>query len=160
MASLSPIPGQDTFSVVSVSCGLSGSQVGSTTTTASGGSFDCSFPDGPASSTVSVQVKDSDNANSNTATQTVTINNVAPTVTLSGSNAVAVNEGTTHTYGFTVTDPGADTFSVVSVSCGANGTQVGTTTTTTSGGSFDLLVPGWSGVEHRVGAGQGFRQRQ
>ena len=87
MASLSPIPGQDTFSVVSVSCGANGSQVGSTTTTASGGSFVCTFPDGPASSTVSVQVKDSDNANSNTATQTVTITNVAPTVTLSGSNA-------------------------------------------------------------------------
>ena len=64
-------PGDDTFSVVSVSCGINGSQVGTTTMTATGGSFVCSFPDGPANSTVSVQVKDSDNANSNTATQIV-----------------------------------------------------------------------------------------
>ena len=66
---------------VSVSCGAGGSQVGTTTVTASGGSFVCSFPDGPASPTVSVQVKDSDNANSNTATQTVTVANVPPVIT-------------------------------------------------------------------------------
>ena len=77
-------PGADTFSVVSVSCGANGTQVGSTTTTASGGSFVCTFPDGPASSIVSVQVEDSDGADSNTATQTVTINNVAPTVDFVG----------------------------------------------------------------------------
>ena len=46
------------------------------------GSFVCSFPDGPASSSVSVQVEDSDGADSNTDTQTVAIANVAPTVTL------------------------------------------------------------------------------
>ena len=62
-------PGDDTFSVVSVSCGINGSQVGTTTMTATGGSFVCTFPDGPANSTVSVQVKDTDNANSNTDTQ-------------------------------------------------------------------------------------------
>ncbi len=75
-----PDPGVDTFSVVAVSCGANGSQVGSTTTTASGGSFVCSFPDGPKTSTVSVQVKDSDLANGNTATQVVTIANVNPIV--------------------------------------------------------------------------------
>ncbi len=124
-----------------MSCGLNGSQVGSTTTTASGGSFVCSSPDGPASSAVSVQVSDSDGANSNTATQTVTINNVAPTVTLSAGNDLTANEGTQHTYSFSVTDPGADTFSVVAVSCGANGGQVGSTTTTAFGGSFDCSFP-------------------
>ena len=39
---------------------------------------------------------------------TVTVNNVAPTVTLTGD--ATVNEGATHTYSFTVSDPGADTF--------------------------------------------------
>ena len=42
------------------------------------GSFKCTFPDGTADSTVSVQVKDSDNAESNTDTIHVTIANVAP----------------------------------------------------------------------------------
>ena len=74
---------------------------------------------------MSVQVKDSDDALSNTDTQTVAMSNVAPTVTLSAGNDLSVNEGTQHTYAFTVTDPGDDTFTVVSVSCGANGTQVG-----------------------------------
>src|SRR6185295_20421137 len=83
--------GVDTFSVVSTSCGANGTP-GTTTTTASGGSFVCTFPDGPASSVVSVQVKDSDNANSNVATQNVTINNVAPTVTLSAGNDLSVDE--------------------------------------------------------------------
>jgi putative hemolysin len=134
-------PGVDTFTVLSVSCGSGGSQVGTTTTTLGGGSFVCSFPDGPAGPIVSVQVKDSDNDNSNIATQTVTVANVAPTVSLSAGNDLSVTEGTQHTYSFSVSDPGIDTFSVVSVSCGANGSQVGTTTTTTSGGSLVCSFP-------------------
>src|SRR4029079_17697016 len=82
----------DAFTVVSTSCGANGSQVGSAITTPTGGSFVCSFPDGPASSTVSVQVKDSANANSNIASQSVTVANVAPTVTLSGTNDLTVDE--------------------------------------------------------------------
>ena len=100
----------NSFTVVAVSCGANGSQVGATSTTASGGSFDCRFPDGPASSAVSVQVTDSDNANSNTATQTVTVNNVAPvvnTVTMSSIDSVSGIATLTATFG----DPGADTFS-------------------------------------------------
>ena len=73
-----------TFTVVSASCGANGTQVGTTTTTASGGSFVCSFPDGPASSIVSVQVKDNANANSNIATQTVAVANVKPSIVLTG----------------------------------------------------------------------------
>src|SRR4029079_4001460 len=96
----------DTFTLVSTSCGANGSQVGSATTTPTGGSFVCSFPDGPSSSTVSVQVKDSANASSNTDTQTVTIANVAPTVTLSATNDLSVDEGSQHSYAFGVSDPG------------------------------------------------------
>ena len=110
-------PGVDTFSVVSTDCGLNGSQVGLTSTTLSGGSFDCLFPDGPASSTVSVQVKDSDNANSNTASQAVSVLNVAPSVTPSAATDLTVTEGTTHTYTLRVTDPGLDTFSVANPDC-------------------------------------------
>ena len=82
-------PGQDTFTLVSVSCGANGSQVGTTTfnTTNGAGSFVCLFPDGPASTIVSAQVKDSDNANSNIPTQTVTVANLKPTVVLSGVTA-------------------------------------------------------------------------
>ena len=68
---------------------------------------------------VSVQVEDSDGADSNIATQDVTINNVAPTVSLSGTGTV--NEGSTHGYSYTTSDPGDDTLRCVSVSCGANG---------------------------------------
>ena len=82
-------------------------------------------------------------ANSNIVTVTLTVNcvNDAPVVTLSAANDLTVNEGTNHTYSFTVSDAGGDTFTVVSVSCGANGTQVGTTTTTASGGSFVCTFP-------------------
>ena len=59
---------------------------------------------------MSVQVEDSDRDASNTSSITVTISNVAPTVTIAGAEDVV--EGSTHTYTFTVTDPGVDTFSV------------------------------------------------
>ena len=64
---------------------------GTDTNTNSSGSFKCSFADGPANSTVSVQATDSDSAAGNTATQTVTVANVAPTATL-GNNG-PVDEG-------------------------------------------------------------------
>ena len=129
-------PGADTFTVVGVSCGANGTQVGSTTTTASGGSFVCSFPDGPADSEVSVQVKDSDDALSNTDTQTVTVANVAPTVVLSGADSA--DEGQTKTYTYTVTDPGTDAATTTVVEdCGANGTR----TDTPAADSFDCTFP-------------------
>src|SRR5262249_10597691 len=59
-----------------------------------------------------------------------TVSNAAPTVTLSASNDLSVNEGTTHTYSFTITDPGQDGVTAVSVSCGANGSPVGIATFT------------------------------
>ena len=71
------------------------------------GSFQCFFADGPATTNVTATVTDSDGA-SDTDNQVVvvTVNNVAPTVTLSASNDLSVNEGTTHTYSFTVQRPG------------------------------------------------------
>ena len=121
---------------MSVSCGAYGTQSGSTTFTAGQRSWQLRlfFPDGPASSTVSVQVKDSDNDNSNLAELTVAIANVAPTVVLSGP--ATADEGQTKTYTYTATDPGADTL-VITESCGANGVR----TDTPAVNSFDCTFP-------------------
>jgi hypothetical protein len=72
----------------------------------------------------------------------VTIANVAPTVVLSGDTFA--NEGTTHTYSFVITDPGADTqnYAAGYPKCGANGTVTGTPTITNSGGSFQCTFFG------------------
>ena len=116
---------------------------GPTATTATGGSFVCSFPDGDASIDVSVQVKDSDDALSNTDTQTVTINNVAPTVTLAAATTCrstrAPSTRTPSRSPTRVTTPSAWS----SVSCGANGSQVGSHHD--DGGRWQLrcAVPGW-----------------
>ena len=79
-------PGADTFTLDATECGTGGSQVGADTfNPATGaGSFDCSFPDGPASPTVSVTVSDSDGA-SDSDTLAVTVNNVKPSIVLTGA---------------------------------------------------------------------------
>ena len=136
-------PGQDTFTYSAgfnpPICGSGG--VTHATSTVSGGTFSCFFPDGPASTNVAIKVDDSDGAASNTATQTVAVANVAPTVVLSG--AASVNEGSTHTYTYTVSDPGQDTFTVSAgyPTCGTGGSVTGTPSTTTSGGSFNCFFP-------------------
>src|SRR5207244_806082 len=95
-------PGADTFSLVSETCGTNGTLSNAAFTSSTGaGSFDCTFPDGPKSSTVSVQVKDSDNASSNTSSITVTIANVAPTATFNAP--ASVNEGSS--IGLSLTSP-------------------------------------------------------
>src|SRR5205085_4181883 len=109
------------------------------------GSVECRFPDGPNSSTVSASATDSDGATGNTDSQSVTVANVAPTVVLNG--AANVDEGSTHTYTFTVSDPGDDTFLASSgyPDCdtgGSNGTLVpGSYAPTATGGSFDCNFP-------------------
>jgi hypothetical protein len=133
-------PGVDTVESVVVGCGTGGDKVSETHTDTTG-SVECRFPDGPAGPTVSVGATDSDLAPSNTATQGVTVTNVAPSVTLANTNDLSVNEGTQHTYAFTVTDPGVDTFDIAATGCGANGTLVGTAVTTATGGSFVCSFP-------------------
>ena len=85
-------------------------------------------------------VSDSDGA-SGSDTLVVAVANVAPTVTLAGS--ASANEGTSHTYSFTVSDPGADDFVLGTTECGANGVQVGgdTFNSTTGAGSFVCSFP-------------------
>ena len=136
-------PGTDTVSSVAVSCGTGGQLVaGSDSNSDTAGSFKCTFPDGPASPTVTVQATDSDNAAGNTASRPVTVTNVAPTVTLTGLDEVV--EGSTHTYSFTVSDPGMDTFTLNAgyPTCGLNGTLVaGSLNVTAAGGSFQCTFP-------------------
>jgi hypothetical protein len=131
-------PGVDTFTVDTYGCGGSGVYVtGSLTTSASGGSFQCTFPDGPASSSVNVKVKDSDGASDSDseAVQVVAIANVAPTVDLSGP--ASASEGDTKTYTYTVSDPGDDLNPAITESCGANGNY----TNTAAADSFDCTFP-------------------
>jgi hypothetical protein len=138
-------PGQDTFAAAAgfPSCGTGGDLVtGSHATTASGGSFQCSFPDGPANPSVQIKVTDSDGAASNVSTVAVTVANVAPTVSLTG--AEEADEGQTKSYSYTVTDPGQDTFTVASgfPNCGTGGDVVtGSQSTTATGGSFQCKFP-------------------
>jgi len=108
------------------------------------GSFDCTWSDDSGAGTAAVKATvGDDDLGSDTDTVNVDVNNVAPTVTLSGLDQV--NEGSTHTYSFTVTDPGADTFTVNEPAfpdCGTGGSYVlGSLATDPSGGSFDCLFP-------------------
>ena len=140
-------PGQDTVQSVATSCGDDGVKVpGSESHTDGSGSFECRFPDGPASSTVSARATDSDGDEGAANTQTVRVANVAPTVTLSGAGAVS--EGSTHTYSFTVTDPGQDGFvaSTGYPDCDAGATDngsvvAGSYSPTASGGTFECSFP-------------------
>jgi hypothetical protein len=68
-------PGNDTYTTTE-SCGANGTY----TNTAAANSFDCTFPEGPASSTVSVQATDSDNLAGNTASTSVAVSNANPVV--------------------------------------------------------------------------------
>jgi len=137
-------PGNDTITSVSTSCGANGSKVvGSETNDNTSGSFKCTFPDGPASSTVTAQATDSDGAVSNTAERVVTVNNVAPTVAFTAGPSTVNESGVTeHTYSYSISDPGNDTITSVSTSCGANGTKVtGSDTNDNTSGSFRCIFP-------------------
>ena len=137
-------PGTDTF-VFGASCGASGVVVGATFNSATGdGSFECRFaddnPTGTASDTSTVSVTiDDDDTGSDTDTLAVTVNNVDPTVVISGL-ATQNESQTLRTYSFDTTDPGTpDTFTAGTPDCGASGTFVGPITfnSATGDGSFD-----------------------
>ena len=88
------------------------------------------YPDGPATHTVTVSVRDTNGAGlTGQATFQVTVNNVAPTVTFTSGDTTVNESGVTlHTYMFTVSDPGDDTVIGNGTTCGVGGTQVGPTT--------------------------------
>jgi hypothetical protein len=143
--------GVDPWTVVGdPSCGANGDYVAaSIATTTGGGSFDCTFPDGDASSTVSVTVNDGD-ANSLPGTLDVTINNVAPTVTFDTLLDTDFDEGQTGTFTFNIFDPGDDDIVLgsVTVDCDSpDGTYVALSKGVTNvdafndSGTFQCLFP-------------------
>jgi uncharacterized repeat protein (TIGR02543 family) len=146
-------PGDDGPWQVSVDWG-DGSPVSTFIKSAPGslGSLSHTYPDGPATHTVAVTVAEAGAAPTPSGSDSfqVTVKNVAPAVTLSGDESVA--EGTTHTYTFTVSDPGDDTFSVVTPgypNCGTGGTLVdGSLETTASGGTFKCHFPDGPATTH------------
>src|SRR5207248_1835279 len=105
-------PGQDTFTVNSgyPTCGTGGNYVsGSLSVNAAGGSFDCSFPDGPVTTNVAIKVTDSDGASDtySESVQVVQVANVAPSVTAPADQSS--NEGSSHSFALgSFTDPGDD----------------------------------------------------
>ena len=137
-------PGDETFSLDSQTCGTEGVLDGAVTfIPADGsGSFTCDFPDGDSSSDVSVQVSDGDTV-SDADTITVTIENVDPTVTLTGNSTV--DEGGSIAFTFTTSDPGDETFSLDSQTCGTEGVLDGTVTFIPADGSgkLHLRFPRW-----------------
>jgi uncharacterized delta-60 repeat protein len=132
-------PGDEVFSLVVETCGANGILSNSVFIPATGaGSFDCTFPDGPASSAVSVTVTDGDDPGSDQ--MIVTVSNVAPVVTLSG--LLSPSEGSTHTYSYVTSDPGDEVFSLVVETCGANGILSDSVFIPATGaGSFDCTFP-------------------
>ena len=123
-------PGADTITA-HPSCGIGG-VLGANSNTSTGGSFVCTFADGPASPSVSVFATDDDapgNGNpGNTVTLGVTVNNVEPTTTVSG--AASVNEGSPYSLTLgAIVDPGTDTVSNIRINWGdgsfTNGAVVG-----------------------------------
>ena len=109
------------------SCGANGTLSGtpSIDSTAKTGTFDCTFPNGPASSTVAAEVSDGTDTSSEL-DQTVAVANVAPSVSFTSAPANAF-EGGTKTYAFSVGDPGAtDTYGAATGTpdCGAHGSYV------------------------------------
>jgi CarboxypepD_reg-like domain/PKD domain len=124
-------PGNDPNPTITESCGTGGTKID----TLAANSFECTFPDGPASPTVEVTADDGDPTNNiGSDSIEVTVANVAPTVVLSGDTSA--NEGQTKTYTYTVNDPGQDTFTT-NESCGANGNY----TDTAAANSFECTFP-------------------
>jgi PKD repeat protein len=135
-------PGSDSPWAVDVDWG-DGSTHTTFSATATGGlgSQAHTYADGPAAQTVTVKVTDKDGV-SNSKTFTVNVTNVGPKVTLSAANDLSVDEGTTHTYSYSISDPGQDTVQSVQVGCGGRGSVVtGSTTNDNTSGSFTCSFP-------------------
>ncbi len=102
------------------------------------GSFDCTFPDGLATHSVTATATDAAGNVGSTVPAVVSVNNVAPTVNFT-SPATAptnVNQGDTVSFEYSISDPGTDTVDSVSPACGTGGT-LSNPTNTNSSGRFD-----------------------
>jgi hypothetical protein len=122
-------PGDDTVQSVSTNCDAPNSSNGvkvansdSFNSTTNTYSFECRFPDGPASATISAQATDSDGDTGAAATKSVSVKNLAPVVTLAGANPLSVqeNKNGSETFSFTVSDSGNDPIASVETECDAD----------------------------------------
>src|SRR5204862_1932821 len=105
-------PGTDTVSSYVVHWGD-----GSSDSYASNGAKSHTYADGPNNYAITVDLVDEDGTFLNAANAlSVQVNNVAPTVMLSSTNDLSVNEGSSHTYSYTISDPGQDTVQSVTTS--------------------------------------------
>ena len=81
-------------------------------------------------------VTDSDGASdTDNRVVTVTLNNVAPSVTLTGDSSV--DEGSTRTYSYTTDDPGSEVFSRTAQTCDGGTLTDPVFDPATAAGSFD-----------------------
>jgi uncharacterized delta-60 repeat protein len=85
------------------------------------GSVSHTYADGNASYTISATATDEDGTFAAGSTVSVTVNNVAPTLAISG--AASVNEGSTYVLNLSSSDPGADTITSWTINWG-DSTQV------------------------------------
>ncbi|HEX4415393.1 MAG TPA: PKD domain-containing protein [Lacipirellulaceae bacterium] len=104
-------PGADTISQWTINWGDSVQVF-----TGSPSSVSHTYADGTASYTISATATDEDGTYSAGNTTGVTVNNVAPTLAISG--AASVNEGSSYSLGLSSFDPGADTISQWSINWG------------------------------------------
>ena len=112
-------PGQDSFdrSAGYPTCDTTGTDgrlvEESYSATAAGGSFKCSFPDGPATADVKMKVADSDGASvtDSESVTVVSVANVAPVVTAAADQTAEEGASASFDLG-SVADPGADTWTL------------------------------------------------
>ena len=102
------------------------------------GTWSWSFPttDGPDESQT-VTITANDGTTSTSTTFSLTVANVAPVVTLDAGNDLNVDEGSTHTYSFSILDPGNDTITGTALTCGVGGGVAFNITFNNTSGSFD-----------------------
>ncbi len=110
-------PGADTISQWTINWGDGPAQ----TVTGNPASVTHTYADGTAHYTISATATDEDGTYAAGNTVAVTVNNVAPTLAISGASSV--NEGSTYTLNLSSSDPGADTISQWTINWG-DGTQV------------------------------------
>lgn len=111
-------PGADTIASWTINWGDGNTQV----VTGNPSSVNHTYADGTNNYTISATATDEDGTFAAGNTVGVTVNNVAPTLTLSG--AASVNEGSSYTLGLSSSDPGTDTIASWTINWGDGNIQV------------------------------------
>jgi Ca2+-binding RTX toxin-like protein len=110
-----------TFGDVAADMVTLSASIGTVTGSAGNWSWSDATTDNASPQTVTITASDEDGG-STSVTFTLTVNNVAPTLAISGG--ANVNEGSTYTLNLSSSDPGADTISSWTINWGDGNTQV------------------------------------